>query len=147
MNNDRYTDEEVAEIVSAGEDSDRQFLDYSSDSGNSILQSVKKILGIMPDCTDFDDVLIMHINSVLMICTQLGVGPESGFAITGSNETWADFVGTGFGLNAVKSYVGLKVRLAFDPPQSSALIDYMTKLVAEYEWRLNANGDPAFSGA
>lgn len=110
---------------------------------DSILISIKKLLGITADCTDFDADIIMHINSVLMVLKQIGVGPEEGYSITGDTETWADFFGELPNLPAIKSYVYLKVRLLFDPPQSSALLESTKQLVAELEWRLNADADEA----
>ncbi len=104
----------------------------------SILTSVKKMLGIMEEYEHFDADLIMHINSVLSVLTQIGVGPSEGFYIEDANDTWADFVGYDNRLSLVKSYVYMKVRLLFDPPQSSAAIESMKQLIAEFEWRLNA---------
>lgn len=104
----------------------------------SILLSIKKLLGIAEDYDHFDSDIIMHINSVLMILTQLGVGPAEGFSITGDSATWSDFLSEEGKLEAVKTYIYLKVRLAFDPPQHSAHIASIEKQAAEYEWRLNA---------
>lgn len=104
----------------------------------SILTSVKKLLGIEESYTHFDSDLIMHINSVLSLLTQLGVGPSNGFSITGNSEKWADFIAkepTKFSL--VKSYIYLKVKLLFDPPLGSAVIDSINKQISEFEWRLN----------
>lgn len=109
---------------------------------NSILTSVKKLLGITEDYTHFDNDLIMHINSVFTILNQLGVGPEEGFAIKGKGAKWTDFLPEGTMLELVKSYVGLKVRLMFDPPTSSALIEAINRQIAEFEWRLNVAVDP-----
>lgn len=103
----------------------------------SILTSVKKQLGIEEAYTHFDTDLIIHINSVLSILNQLGVGPESGFAIVDSTATWSDFMQNDLRLGLVKSYVYLKVRLLFDPPTASALLESMNRLVSEFEWRLN----------
>lgn len=107
----------------------------------SILTSVKKMLGIMEEYEHFDADLIMHINSVLSVLTQIGVGPSEGFFIEDANDTWLDFVGDDNKLSLVKSYVYMKVRLLFDPPQSSAAIDSMKQLIAEFEWRLNVATD------
>ena len=89
----------------------------------SILTSIKKLLGIDEDYKHFDQDLIMHINSVLMILTQLGVGPSTGFSIVDETATWKDFLGIDPRFESVRSYIYLKVRLLFDPPQSSALIE------------------------
>lgn len=110
----------------------------------SILTSVKKMLGIDEEYTHFDADIIMHINSVLMILTQLGVGPSGGFVIEDDTSTWANFIpeANESRLHAVKTYVYLKVRLIFDPPLSSAVIDAMNRQIAELEWRLNVAVDP-----
>lgn len=109
---------------------------------DSILTSVKKMLGITEDYEHFDADLIMHINSVFMILTQLGVGPSEGFSIEDDSAIWDDFISTGSNLEAVKSYVYLKVKLLFDPPLSSAVMESMNRMISELEWRLNVSVDP-----
>lgn len=103
----------------------------------SILTSVKKMLGIAKDYTHFDDDIIMHINSVFMVLTQLGVGPEEGFAITDGSSTWDEFIPEGSNMESVKTYIYQKVRLIFDPPASSAVMEAMNRSISEFEWRLN----------
>lgn len=103
----------------------------------SILTSIKKMLGITEEYTHFDQDIIIHINTVLMILRQLGVGPEDGFSITDSYETWGDFLTDNKDIEAVKTYVYLKVRLLFDPPLSSAVTDSINRSINELEWRLN----------
>lgn len=108
----------------------------------SILTSVKKLLGIDKDYTHFDNDLIMHINSVFMVLTQLGVGPSEGFAIGDANAMWSDFIGEDDkNFQAIKTYVYMKVRLMFDPPLSSAVLDSMSRTICELEWRLNVQAD------
>lgn len=103
----------------------------------SILNSIKKMLGITEDYDAFDEVIITHINSVLMNLTQLGVGPDEGFSIVDETDTWYDFIKEDPRLESIKSYIYLKVRLLFDPPISSALIDSMNRQISELEWRIN----------
>lgn len=104
----------------------------------SILTSVKKTLGIPKDHTAFDTDLILHINSVFMILAQMGVGPENGFHIEDSSAIWSDFVPEAeFAFESVKTYVGLKVRLIFDPPASSIVTECIKQNIAELEWRLS----------
>ena len=103
----------------------------------SILTSVKKMLGIPEDYEHFDADIIMHINSVFMILTQLGVGPAEGFTIMDEDAIWSDFIQDKKTIESVKSYMYLKVRLLFDPPLSSAVLDSMNRLISELEWRLN----------
>lgn len=103
----------------------------------SILISIKKLLGISEDDTAFDTDIIMHINSVFMILWQLGVGPSKGFIIEDETAEWSDFIEDGLNLELVKSYVYLKVKLLFDPPTSSFVMESMNRQIAEFEWRLN----------
>ena len=105
------------------------------DSKNSILTSIKKLLGITESCTDFDTDIIMHINTVLMTLNQLGVGTE-GFQIEDKNAVWSEFVDPNK-LAATKSYVHLRVKLLFDPPLNSAIIEAIKESIKELEWRLN----------
>lgn len=103
----------------------------------SILDSIKKQIGITPECTDFDDSLIAHINSAFFILSQLGVGPAVPFTITDKTAIWTDFIPEISSLEAVKSYMYLKVQLLFDPPTSSAIADAKNRQISEFEWRLN----------
>ena len=108
----------------------------------SILNSIKKLLGIDETYEAFDTDIIMHINSVFSVLNQLGVGPEEGFYITGDTQTWTDFLGDRKDIELVKSYVYMKVRLIFDPPQSSAVMESMNRAISEFEWRANVAVDP-----
>lgn len=109
---------------------------------DSILTSIKKLLGIVEEDTSFDRDLIMHINSVFMILQQLGVGPDAGFSITDDSETWGEYLSSNDSIEAVKSYIYLKVRLLFDPPTSSSVMEACKQNIAELEWRLNVAVDP-----
>lgn len=108
----------------------------------SILTSIKKILGIAEEYTQFDMDLIIHINSVLSILTQIGVGPSEGFSIKNKNEVWTDFIPDDVRLELVKSYVYMKVKLLFDPPLSSAVIESLNRTISEFEWRIQVASDP-----
>lgn len=104
---------------------------------DSILTSVKQMLGITEEYEYFDPQLIMHINSVFMVLNQLGVGPDTAFTISDKTATWSDFVGCSTdALESVKTYVYAKARLMFDPPQSSVLMECTNRLISELEWRL-----------
>ena len=104
----------------------------------SILTSIKKMLGIAEEYTHFDADIIMHINTVFMTLTQLGVGPSEGFYIEDASAEWTEFVSDLTKLQAVKTYVFLKVKLLFDPGSvgSSTLASY-ERTIQELEWRLN----------
>lgn len=102
----------------------------------SILTSIKKLLGIEGGYDYFDTDLIIQINSALSVLTQIGVGPPKGFEITGESETWFDFLGNDPRIYIAKSYVYLKVKLLFDPPTNSSLLESTNRLINEFEWRL-----------
>lgn len=108
---------------------------------DSILTSIKKMLGITEEYEHFDPDIIMHINSVFTILTQMGVGPEKGFSITDKSNVWTDFMGNNTNIEAVKSYMYYKVKLLFDPPTSSSVTDAMNRAISEFEWRLNVIAD------
>lgn len=104
---------------------------------DSILDTIKQLLGIQSEYTAFDTDIIVHINSAFMVLNQLGVGPTECFSIDGSGEEWAEFVDESIDLEAVKTYIYLKVRTIFDPPSSSVVMEAMNKNISELEWRLN----------
>lgn len=103
----------------------------------SILTSIKKLLGITEEYNHFDQDIIMHINSVFSVLTQLGVGPANGFSITDKDATWNDFIKDDPRLEMVKSYMHQKVKLLFDPPLSSAVMESTNRILSELEWRIN----------
>lgn len=104
---------------------------------DSILTSTKKVLGLDESYTAFDADVIMHINSVFSTLNQLGIGPPNGYAIADASATWDAFLGSDLRLNSVKTYVYLRVRLLFDPPTTSYLLQSMQEQIKELEWRLN----------
>lgn len=103
----------------------------------SILNSVKKVLNVPATQTVFDTDIIMHVNSALAIMTQLGVGPDNGFMITGPDETWSQFIGDDLVLNLVKTCIYLRVKLVFDPPATSFGLQAMERQITEHEARIN----------
>lgn len=103
----------------------------------SILTSIKKLLGIEEKYTNFDADLILHINSVLSILSQLGVGPAEGFSISDEFATWEDYIPDASKIGTIKSYVYLKVKLLFDPPLSSSVTESINRMINEFEWRIN----------
>lgn len=108
---------------------------------DSILTSIKKNIGIAEEDTSFDPDVIMHINSVFMILTQLGVGPSEGFFIEDADTTWDEYISEDENLAGVKTYMTAKVRLIFDPPQSSVVMEALKSIINEFEWRLNVEGE------
>lgn len=109
----------------------------------SILDSIKKMIGVDKDYGAFDVDLIIAINGVFTILNQLGVGSEKEFAITGPDETWLDFFGVTDEISLVKPYMYLKVKLIFDPPSTGVLHEAMERQISEFEWRLAIQADPA----
>ena len=111
---------------------------------DSILNSLKKMLGMTSEFTAFDTELLIHINSIFMTLHQLGVGPKEVFKISGSEETWSSFLSnarTENDLNAVMDYMYLKLRILFDPPSSSYVLSALESQMKEYEWRLNVQAE------
>lgn len=111
----------------------------------SILTSIKKLLGITEEYKNFDSDLIIHINSVLSVLNQLGIGPKEGFIIKDDTAVWTDFIVGETTIELVKTYVYLKVKLIFDPPLSSAVIESMKETIKEFEFRSLIAVDPAKS--
>ena len=107
----------------------------------SILDSIKKMLGIDASYTIFDQDIIMHINTVFMILNQLGVGSAEGFSIEDNKKIWKDYLNDDTKLESVKSYIYLKVKLLFDPPLSTAVIEAIKQQINELEWRLNVEAE------
>ena len=112
----------------------------------SILTSIKKLLGIEESYTEFDVDIIMHINSVLAVLQQLGVGPIEGLMISDNTTTWNALLSDSTRLNMVKSYMFLKVRVLFDPPATSFVLTSMEQQAKELEWRLNVVRENEISG-
>lgn len=107
----------------------------------SILISIKKLLGIMEDDNSFDTDIVISINSVFSALTQMGVGPEQGYSISGPDNKWSEYIGDSNKLQMIKSYVHMRVRLLFDPPTSTAVLECTKELAKELEWRLYTEFD------
>lgn len=107
----------------------------------SILISIKKLLGLTVECKDFDADLIIHINSVFRILHQMGVGPKERFKIEDDIAVWTEFITDEDDLDDVKTYIYQKVKLIFDPPLNSAHINALKESINEFEWRLNAEAE------
>lgn len=107
---------------------------------DSILNSIKKLLGIESSYTNFDTDIIMHINSIFVILNQIGFGPEDGFAISDSEAKWSEYCEKGM-IETVKTYIYLRVRLLFDPPSNGAVMEAIKQTIQELEWRINVGSD------
>lgn len=110
---------------------------------NSILLSIKDLLGLNEEQKNFDNVIIIHINKVFKDLNQLGVGPEDGFSIKDDYTLWTDYISDTEKFNDVITYMYLKVKLLFDPPLSSTVIASMERMASECEWRLNVEAENA----
>ncbi len=108
---------------------------------DSILVTIKKMLGIDADYDAFDTDIIVHINTAIMILRQLGVGIQAGFAITGESEEWSDLLEDSALYESVKTYIYLRVKSVFDPSTSSAASEAAKEMIKELEWRLNSESD------
>lgn len=115
---------------------------------DSILNSIKKSLGITPEYTQFDPEIIMHINSVFMFLQQIGVGPTNTYSIESDSETWTDFFSSANvkDVSAAKSLMFLKVKMLFDPPTIGSVNESYNKLIDELTWRCSIEGDNVNGG-
>ena len=112
---------------------------------DNILESIKLLGGLTEEYTHFNQHYVMYINSVFFTLMQLGVGPVKGFIVKDGSETWSDFMpddpDTDMLREATKTYISAKVKLEFDPPLSSSAMEALTRIVNEYEWRLNLEAE------
>lgn len=108
---------------------------------DSILKSIKDAASVSSEESDFDQELILHINSTFITLRQNGIGPETPFFIVDDTATWSDFIDDESILPMIKSYIVLVVRSLFDPPTSSSLAEAINNKIAEYEWRLSIECD------
>lgn len=109
---------------------------------DSILNSIKTMIGLTEDYHAFDTQLLPCINSAIATLTQIGIGSPNGFIVTNADVTWNDFIGGSKNLENVKTYVYLKTKLIFDPPQNSSITELIKEQIRELEWRLNVTVDP-----
>lgn len=109
----------------------------------SILLSIKKLLGVSAEYEHFDPDILMHINTVFVILHDLGVGPKEGFSISDSDAVWVDFIDPDEDISVamVKSYMHARVKLLFDPPVSSTHVETLNRVINEFEWRLNSRAE------
>lgn len=109
---------------------------------DSILMTIRKLVCGDPYADHFDTDLFVHINACFSILNQLGVGPENGFVVTDETQSWSSYIADNHILNMVKTYITLKVRVIFDPPLTSSVLEAMNKEISQLEWRLNVAVDP-----
>lgn len=126
-------DEKDLEVQEPAQDAD----DISIE--DSILNSIKKLLNISDQDTNFDTDIIIHINSTFFTLRQLGVGPANGYKIKDAENKWNEFLTEADDLESVKTYIYLKVKLVFDPPLNGSLMQSFKETIRELEWRLNVS--------
>jgi len=112
------------------------------DKMDSILTTIKKLLGITEECEDFDEDIILHINTAIARLRTLGVGPDEGYQITDDTSTWTEYLNGDIRLNDVKQYIYIKVKLVFDPPVSTSVITALNDVLKELEFAINITADP-----
>ena len=107
---------------------------------DSILLSIKKLLGMEPEEFDQYDVdITLHINTVIETLNQIGVDMPDGFSVTDKTVLWSDYLNRAKYSqikDSIKSYIYMKVRLVFDPPTNTSLINAINESVKELEWRI-----------
>lgn len=103
---------------------------------DSILDTVKKYIGLTPEYEQFDSTIIMMINTVFMALHQMGIGPSNMFTITDRSSTWSEFTDNESQLEPVKVYVSMRTRMMFDPPTVSAVTESVNNTIKEAEWRM-----------
>ena len=103
---------------------------------DNILNSVKKMCNVAEDDPSFDQDLILYINSALMTIMQEWHGMDQAFRVEDGAETWDDLLGEDTNFEGVKELVGLKVRLVFDPPSNSSVMQALKDEIQNLEWRL-----------
>ena len=116
-------------------------------SSDSILNTVKDLIGTSLEDDSFDQEIMVHINAVFLTLQQLGVGPKEGFAIFDSESIWSEFIPDGTLQNQIKSYMYLKVKLLFDPPTNSTAVESFQRIANEYEFRINLAAEEIAKGS
>ena len=111
---------------------------------SSILNTIKKMLGVEPEDDSFDEEITNHINGAFYNLWQLGIGPKNGFLINGSETKWSDYSDNQCIIAALKPYIQSKVRLLFDPPSNSFVTESIKNNISELEWRLNVQAEGVF---
>lgn len=112
------------------------------DLDDSILATIKHMLGVTDEVTAFDEQIAAHINATFMTLRQLQViDPDGYFTIHGESESWRDLIDDVRLADPVRDFIYLRVRLLFDPPASSVVADAYNSRLAEVEWRLNSEAE------
>lgn len=116
-------------------------METTFDKTASILNTVKKSCGLTDEYGVYDQDILVLINSAILELSQNGIGPADGFQVSDAVAVWEDFIGDFPNAGAVASYISIKVRILFDPPTSSFVLDAFKKQLDELIWRLNLEAD------
>jgi len=103
----------------------------------SILDTIKQLLGIPIEDESFDTDIKVYINTITPNLAQMGIGPKNGFIVISKDQLWSEYVdSTIINLEGVKQYIYLKVKLIFDPPTNSTTVQAINDSLKELEWRM-----------
>lgn len=116
-------------------------MEVNISNNDSILTSIKKLMGLTEEYDAFDQDILILINSVLFELEQIGVKAKDGFSLTDKTAVWSDYSDDDRLLNALKPYIYMKTKLTFDPPTSSGALDSMNRIIDRFEWRINLYAD------
>ena len=116
-------------------------MEVNISNNDSILTSIKKLMGLTEEYDAFDQDILILINSVLFELEQIGVKAKDGFSLTDKTAVWSDYSDDDRLLNALKPYIYMKTKVTFDPPTSSGALDSMNRIIDRFEWRINLYSD------
>ena len=116
-------------------------MEVNISNNDSILTSIKKLMGLTEEYDAFDQDILILINSVLFELEQIGVKAKDGFSLTDKTVVWSDYSDDDRLLNVLKPYIYMKTKVAFDPPTSSGALDSMNRIIDRFEWRINLYAD------
>ena len=116
-------------------------MEVNISNNDSILTSIKKLMGLTEEYDAFDQDILILINSVLFELEQIGVKAKEGFILSDNTAVWSDYSDDDRLLNALKPYIYMKTKLTFDPPTSSGALDSMNRIIDRFEWRINLYAD------
>ena len=116
-------------------------MEVNISNNDSILTSIKKLMGLTEEYDACDQDILILINSVLFELEQIGVKAKDGFSLTDKTVVWSDYSDDDRLLNVLKPYIYMKTKLAFDPPTSSGALDSMNRIIDRFEWRINLYAD------
>lgn len=102
-----------------------------------IIDSLKSYLGIQREDHAFDQDILLHANNAFSVLYQVGIGSDKPMRIFDPEITW-EYLFSNYDdvLDMIKEYTFLRVRLLFDPPQNSSLLESLKQTINECEYRI-----------